>query len=112
MDISEEDELLAFLSNEKHKKKFNYIVNRILEQSFMYYDDYEQIEGNITCMRFFPNGINVRIYCKEILINDELFCVVMSKIAHKKTRAIGKIIQSKIDSLKTLTYDIKKEDGN
>lgn len=73
----------------------------------MYYDDYEQIEGNITCMRFFPDGINARIYCQEVNIKGEMFCIVMSKFLLKKSNSINKAIQSKIDALKNYEYEIE-----
>lgn len=107
IDLDESIEIFNFLNNEKHQKKFQYITDRILEQSLMYYDDYEQIEGNITCMRFFPTGINVRIYCQEVNINNEIFCIIMSKILKKKSNKIDKNIQSKIDALKNYEYEIE-----
>jgi len=107
VDFEDAKEIMEYFSIEKNEKKFDYIATRILEQSNMYYDNYEQIEDNITCMRFFPNGENVRIYCQEVRINGEIFCIIMSKILKKKSKKITKEIQSQIETLKTYEYGIK-----
>ncbi|MVN21090.1 hypothetical protein [Mucilaginibacter arboris] len=107
IDFEEAKEIIDFLEDVKCNKKFEYISDRILEQASMYYDDYEQIESNITCMRFFPNGINARIYCQEVTIHGEIFCIVMSKYLLKKSNSINKFIQSKIDALKSYEYEIE-----
>jgi hypothetical protein len=80
-----------------------------LEQPFMYYDDYERIEENITCIRIFPNGINARIYCQEVTILGELFCIIMSKVLFKKNNGkINKSFQSVVDALKKYEYEIEQ----
>lgn len=107
IDYEEAKEIMYFLEDVKHNKKFEYISDRILEQTSMYYDDYEQIEGNVTCMRFFPNGINARIYCQEVTINGQIFCIIMSKYLLKKSNSINRAIQSKIDALKNYEYEIE-----
>ena len=91
----------------KNEKKFDYLVTRMLEQPNMYFDNYEQIEDNITCMRFFPNGENIRIYCQEVNIQGEIFCIIMSKFLKKKSDDINKSIQAQIDTLKTYRYEIQ-----
>lgn len=107
IDYEEAEEIMIFLENHKNNRKFEYVSDRILEQPFMYYDDYEQIEGNITCIRIFPNGINARIYCQEVTINGHIFCIVMSKLLYKKNNGrINKSFQAIVDSLKTYTYEI------
>ena len=99
---------MAFLENDKNNKKFEYVSDRFLEQPFMYYEDYEQIEDNITCIRIFPNGINARIYCQEVTINGEIFCIIMSKVLFKKNNGgINKSFQSVVDALKKYEYEIE-----
>jgi hypothetical protein len=105
IDINEAEDIYTFIS--QYQKKFDYITNRILETNFIYYDDYEQIEGDITAMRFFPNGINVRIYCKEVKTHRGIFYIIMSKVLKKKSGKINKTIQSKIDALKSYDYEIE-----
>lgn len=107
IDYEEAKDIMDFLENPKNHKKFDYITDRILEQNFSYYEDYELIEDNITCMRFFPNGVNARIYCQEVYIKGEIFCIIMSKYLLKKSNDINKSIQSKIDALKKYEYDIE-----
>lgn len=108
IDYEEAVEIISFLEIDKNNKKFEYISDRILEQKFMYYEDYEQIEDNVTCMRFFPNGLNARIYCQEITLNGDVFCIIMSKyLPKKKGNKIDKSIQSLIDALKKYEYEIE-----
>jgi len=56
VDFEEAKAIMDYFNISKNEKKFDYLATRILEQSNMYFDNYEQIEGDITCMRFFPNG--------------------------------------------------------
>jgi hypothetical protein len=60
-------------------------------------------------MIFFPNAENIRVYCQEVRIKGEIFCIIMSKILKKKSRGINKTIQSPIDALKKYDYEIKFE---
>ena len=107
IDFEEAKVIMDYLINPKNGKKFDYLATRILEQSNMYFDNYEQIEDGITCMRFFPNGENIRIYCKEVNIDGEIFCIIMSKLLKKKSNNINKSIQAQIDTLKTYQYEIQ-----
>ena len=106
IDYQEAKVIMDYFNIPKHEKKFDYLATRILEQPNMYFDNYEQIEGNITCMRFFPNNENIRIYCQEVKINGETFCIIMSKLLKKKSEKIDKSIQSQIEQLKTFQYEI------
>ena len=107
VDFEEAKSILEYFGIEKNQKKFDYLATRILEQPGMYFDNYEQIEDNITCMRFFPNGENVRIYCQEVLLNGQVFCIIMSKFLKKKSGGIDKSIRSQIEPLKKYEYQIK-----
>jgi hypothetical protein len=109
VDFEDSKDLMDYFNIPKNEKKFDYIATRILEQSNMYFDLYEQIEENITCMIFFPNAENIRVYCQEVRIKGEIFCIIMSKILKKKSRGINKTIQSPIDALKKYDYEIKFE---
>jgi hypothetical protein len=113
IDVEGADEILKILKIKKYKLKFDYIAGRILEQNFMYYDDYQQIDttsdGKITEMRFFPNGDNCRIYCKEETIDGGTFCIIMAKVIEKKkSQKLNKKIRPLIDTLKTYKYDLEK----
>ncbi len=108
IDYEEDVDIMAFLQDDKNNKKFEYVSDRFLEQPFMYYEDYEQIEDNVTCIRIFPNGINARIYCQEVTIRGEIFCIVMSKVLFKKNNGrINKSFQSIVDALKKYDYEIE-----
>ena len=107
VDFEEAKVIMDYFNIPKNEKKFDYLATRILEQPNMYFDNYEQIEDNISCMRFFPNGENIRIYCQEVNINGEIFCIIMSKFLKKKSNDINKSIQAQIDTLKTYEYEIQ-----
>ena len=53
IDLEEAEEITDFLESAKYYKKFDYISDRILEQKFMYYDDYEQIKITLPALGFF-----------------------------------------------------------
>lgn len=107
-DISEE--LYEFISDPKMRKKFDYIVNQILNQPFMHYENYVQLSNlkDITEMRLFPNGINARIYCKEITINGIGVCVIAAKLLPKKNKQkIDKSIMQIIKPIEKYEYEIR-----
>jgi hypothetical protein len=99
--------------NEKYKAKFQYIVRRILEAPNIYFNDYKRIEYHsgigISEMRFFPNGDNCRIYCRELNLVEGFFCIVMVKIhPKKKSMKIDKSIKQMIESIKSYEYELEK----
>ena len=74
--------------DEKHKKKFNYILEIIL-QRLRNTDVYDKEEINkkckgVTAMKFFKGQSNDRIYCKEQTLEDKTFVVVTSELFEKK----------------------------
>ena len=99
--------------NEKYENKFDYISGRILEHAHMYYDDYVRLFNEsgikISEMRFFPNNDNCRIYCREITLNGNMFCIIMAKaLAKKKSQKIDKKINQLIDVIKNYEYEIEQ----
>jgi hypothetical protein len=114
IDVGVADEILKLLlQNPKYKDKYEYITGRILEQPNIYFDLYERIENDkgvkVSEMRFFPNGDNCRVYCREITINENIFCVIMAKLLpKKKPQKINKAIKQFIDALKQYDYELEE----
>ncbi len=110
IDFDIAEELFDFISDAKIKKKFDYVVNQILNQPHMHYENYVQLSGfkNITEIRLFPNGINARIYCKEININGIGICVIAAKLLPKKSKQkIDKSIIQIIKPIENYEYEIR-----
>jgi hypothetical protein len=58
-------------------------------------------------MRIFPNGENIRIYCKEINSNDGILYVVAAKyLPKKKSNTIDKKLWDFIKPIEDYDYDI------
>ncbi len=98
--------------DEKYKAKFKYIARRILEEPNIYFKDYKRIEIiskiKVTEMRFFPNGDNCRIYCRELNIGETYFCIIMVKVLpNKKSEKIGKSIKQTIEAIKNYEYELQ-----
>lgn len=99
---------VAYTDDKKIGKKFDYIVNRILNQRNMYYDDYVRLSGyeNISEIRLFPNGINGRIYCKEMRLPNGNFYIIAVKLLPKKTsNKIDKAIIQFIKPIEQYEYE-------
>jgi putative component of toxin-antitoxin plasmid stabilization module len=99
--------ILSLMEDEKFQAKIDYIVNRILNQRFIYYDDYKKVDDDISEMRIFPNGINARIYCKEIKTLNKCYYIIAAKYLPKKTsRKINKQIKQFIAPIKSYNYEV------
>lgn len=111
LDALNAPEILALLeSDETIREKFDYIIKRILTQPNIYYEGYQKIEGyeNLGEMRLFPNGRNIRFYCKEVSRGDGHFCVVVAILLPKKqSEKIDKKIHSIIKPLKNYEYEFE-----
>lgn len=109
IDITDGPDIFNFLEDEKNRKKFDYIVNRILNQNFIYYEGYEKVQSleNISEMRIFPNGKNARIYCKEVSTDNGCFYVIAAKfLPKKKSMKIDKAIIQFIKPLEDYVYAV------
>lgn len=102
IDVEIAEELYAALEDDKFEKKFNYIVKRILEQDFPYYNDYEKLKNldDVSEMRLFPNGINARIYCKEIYSDEGVMYVIAAQYLPKKSS--NEITKKMMQSIKPI----------
>ena len=112
VDLSLEEGIMReLMENTKYRKKLDYIFRKILEQPNMYFEDYKKIafskNETITEMRLFPNGDNCRIYCKETILEESVYCVIMAVyLEKKKSQKIDKRIQQIIDKIKTYKYEL------
>lgn len=62
---------------------------------------------SITEMRILPNGMNARIYCKQIASKKGDFYVIAAKLFRKKkSQSIDKSIQQFIKPIEDFNYDI------
>ncbi len=107
LDEDSADTILDFLEKKGNKKKFDYIVGRVLEQDCRFYEDYIQIKNyeNLTEFRLFPQGANSRIYCKEVVTEKgELYIIAIEPLPKK--RDADKALKSRWDAISKHEYDV------
>ena len=112
VDIETWSAILEYLKrDEKHKKKFNYIVEIILGR-LRNTDVYDKEEINkkckgVTAMKFFKGGSNDRIYCKEQTLEDKTFVVVTAELFEKKkTQGVKQKTRNIIEKVAGYEYEI------
>ena len=99
--------------DDKHKKKFNYIVDIILNR-LRNTDVYDKEEINkrckgVTAMKFFKGQSNDRIYCKEQTLDDKTFVVVTAELFEKKkTQGVKQKTKNIIEKVGSYEYEIIK----
>ncbi|AEA42593.1 hypothetical protein [Fluviicola taffensis] len=99
--------------DDKHKKKFNYIVECILLR-LRNTDVYDKEEINkkckgVTAMKFFKGQSNDRIYCKEQTLEDKTFVVVTAELFEKKkTQGVKQKTKNIIEKVASYEYEIIK----
>lgn len=89
IDTENEAEIMEYLTrSEKHKKKFQYLLQHILEgkKNTEIYDKENINEKcrDVTAMKFFKGGSNDRIYCKEISTDEGVFVIVAAQLHERK----------------------------
>lgn len=102
-------EIQIYLDDIKFKKKLDYIIERILNLNTSYYEDYSKllIYHSISEIRIFPNGMNARIYCKEIYMEDGCTVIIAAKfLKKKKSMKIDKNLKVQIKLIENYTYEI------
>ncbi|WP_028787431.1 hypothetical protein [Terrimonas ferruginea] len=89
IDIANENEIFGFLNEDKARiKKFRQIrdiILRGLRVTELY--DKEEIDSkskNVTAMKLFKGGQNIRIYCKEQRSITGTFYVIVAELLRKK----------------------------
>lgn len=97
----------------QHKKKFNHIVNIIL-QRLRVPDLYDKEEINskckgVTAMKFFKGRSNDRIYCKEVTLENKTFVVIAAELFElKKDQGVKQKIKNIIEKVGSYEYEIIK----
>lgn len=116
VDVENSAQIMGYIGQSKrHKDKFKYIANIILEgyRNTEVYDK-ENINGKskgVTAMKFFKNGDNDRLYCKEIKQGDKILIIVASELFEKKkTNKNDKRIVSIINKVAGYEYEIIKKE--
>lgn len=100
----------------KHKKKFNHIVELILRR-LRVPDLYDKEEINtkckgVTAMKFFKGQTNDRIYCKEITLEDKTFVVIAAELFElKKDQGVKKKVKNIIERVASYEYEIIGQDN-
>ena len=112
IDEENREEILAYIrQDERHKKKFKFIAELILEghRNTELYDK-EEINSKckgVTAMKFFKGQDNDRIYCREIISPKGVFIVVAAHLLEKKkTQQINKKIKTLLENIGGFEYEI------
>ncbi len=112
IDIQNYKPILEYLTkDERHKKKFNFIVNLVLQRirNTELYDkeDINKKSKGVTAMKFFKGQSNDRIYCKEQTINDKTFVIIMAELLEKKkSQGINQKTKKLIEKVAGYEYEI------
>jgi hypothetical protein len=96
--------------SDKNKKKFNYIVNIILENHRVpdVYDkeDINNKAKKVTAMKFFKGQSNDRLYCKEMTLEDRTFVVIAAELFEKKKdQGIKQKLRNLIEKVGSYEYE-------
>lgn len=114
VDVDNYKEILEYIGrNEKHKKKFNFIVEIILNnlKNRDVYDkeNIDKKSKGVTAMKFFKGGSNDRIYCQEKTIGKNTFIVIASVLFEKKkTQGVKQKVKNIIHKVANYEYEIIK----
>jgi hypothetical protein len=89
IDVKNENEIMQFLKEDEARlRKFNQVIEIILQglrNSELY--DKEEIDKktkNVTAMKMFKGGQNIRLYCKEQHDENGIFYVIVAELLKKK----------------------------
>lgn len=113
IDLENKEVILQYIQqSERHKKKWQHIVELILggHRNTELYDK-EEINvkcKNVTAMKFFKGQENDRIYCKEQKTINGVYIVVTSEILlRKKTKNLSKKNISLIEKVGSYEFEIE-----
>jgi hypothetical protein len=112
IDVQNYKPILEFLTKDAgHKKKFNFIVNLVLQRirNTEVYDkeDINKKSKGVTAMKFFKGQSNDRIYCKEQTIKDRTFVIIMAELLEKKkSQGINQKTKNLIEKVAGYEYEI------
>lgn len=112
VDVESFDTINEYIErNNQHIKKFNYIVNVILNRLRVtdVYDkeDFNDKSKGVTAMKFFKGRSNDRIYCKEQTMEDKTFIVVGAELYEKKkSKKLDNKAKQIIEKVASYEYEI------
>jgi hypothetical protein len=112
IDSQNEAEILAYINkDERHRKKFRYIAEIILQGLKIpaLYDKEEINEKcrNVTAMKFFKGQENDRVYCKEIFMTSNSKIIVAAILyKRKKSKRLTKREINLIEKVGGFEYEI------
>ncbi len=104
-------EILRYISqSDRHKKKFQDIVNIILggHRNTNLYDkeDIDEKSKAVRAMKFFKGQENDRIYCQEVTLPDGTNVVVMAALREKKKgQGLKQVEKNLIHSVAEKVYE-------
>jgi hypothetical protein len=113
VDVHIADEFFEFINtDENHHKKYQEIVDHILEERNIYFEHYGK-EGynaktrHVAAMKFFKGGKNTRVYCVEQKTPEGVFYIIAAKfLPKKKVQKNNKVINGFIKTISDYEYEI------
>lgn len=112
IDVANEASIIQYLKEKPVRiKKFNYIIDNMLRgfyNSHLYgKEDINEDSKDVTAMKMFQSGENLRIYCKEQTDSNGTFYVIVAELLQKKKdqKVRGKIKQL-IQTVSSYEYTI------
>jgi hypothetical protein len=118
LDEHNAETILAFLNRDKsNSKKFNYVVELLLEHVHVPRDlyDKENFEPgceHVTAIKLFKGKMNPRIYCQQYAYKQkEIFVIIVSELlVKKKTRKLTHVEKGIIRRVASFNYTIKEDE--
>ena len=112
IDAINEQQIMTFLKEDAARiKKFRQIVNLILDglrNTDLY--DKEDIDKNckdVTAMKMFKGGQNIRLYCKEMRnIAGSFYVIVVELLPKKKDQKVKGKVKTLIQTVANYEYQI------
>lgn len=114
IDAENEKEILEFLKEDPARiKKFRQIVNLLIEgiRNTELYDKEDIDSGckDVTAMKMFKNGQNIRLYCKEQKgLSGTYYIIVSELLKKKKSQKNGNTEKTLIKKVSNYDYEIKE----
>jgi len=118
IDAENEGVIMDFIKADGARiKKLRLIKSIILEglRNTELYDkeDINDSCGDVTAMKMFKGGQNVRIYCKEQRIDGYEFCIIMAELLpKKKDKKVKGKTKNLINKVSTYEYYIEDRESN
>jgi hypothetical protein len=116
IDKENEEEIMNFLKADPARlKKFKHIVKILLEglrNSELY--DKEEVSKkatDVTAMKLFKQGQNIRLYCKEQRTEQGVLCIIVAELLEKKKEeGLSKTTKNLIEKVGGYEYVIEERE--